>query len=138
MRKRTVLNITIALFAIGILCAVFLPPIIKVKQKAHVVQQRAAFRQICQDIEDYNEPPVHISNPELNYDPNSFGNPAKILFFKDSFRCDIVTYGDGRLVMINSKGELFRQWYRSLSDEHETIYKKYTDSKLSVDSKDVD
>jgi len=138
MRKRTVLNITVALFAIGILCAIFLPPIVKVKQKAHVVQQFASFRAVCQYIKDHNDLPNSLSIQGIDYDPNSFGNPAKILFFKDSFGCDIVTYGDGRLVMINSKGELLREWTRSLSDEHETIYKKYTDSKLSVDSEDVD
>lgn len=137
MRKKTVLNITIAFFAIGILCAILLPAIIKARQGAHVVQQSFSFREVCQHIKDHNDLPNSLSIQGIDYDPNSFGNPAKILFYKDSFRCEIMTYGDGRLVMINSKGKLFRVWTRSLSDEYEIIYKKYTDSKLSVDSLDV-
>lgn len=130
MRKRSVRNITIVLFAIGILCVVFLPPIIKVKQKAHVVQQIFSFKAVCQYIKDHNDLPSSLSMRGIDYDPNSFGDPAKTLFFKDSFGCDIMTYGDGRLVMINSKGEILREWSSSLSDEYETIYKKYIDSKL--------
>lgn len=132
MRKRTVLNITIALFAIGILCPMFLPPTIKVKQKTHVVQQIASFKAVCQYIKDHNDLPNSLFIQGMDYDPNSFGDPAKILFFKDSFGCDIVTYGDGRLVMINGKGELLWEWTRSLSYEYEIIYKKYTNSKPSA------
>jgi hypothetical protein len=130
MHRRTVRNITIAVFAIGVLCAMFLPPIIKVKQKAHVVQQIFSFKQVCQYIKDHSELPNSLFIEQRDYDPNSFGDPAKILFFKDSFGCDVVTYGDGRLVMINSRGELLREWTRSLSDEYEIIYQKYRDSKL--------
>ena len=130
MRKRTARNITIAFFAIGILCAMFVPPIIKVKQKAHIVQQIASFKEVCQHIKDHNDLPNSLSIRGIDYDPNSFGDPAKILFFKDSFGCDVMTYGGGRLVMINSKGELLRERPRSLSDEYEMIYQKYRDSKL--------
>ena len=101
------------------------------------MQQSFSFREVCQYIKDHNGLPSSLSIQEIEYDPNSFGNPAKILFFKDSFRCDIVTYGDGRLVMINSKGEIFKDRARSLNDEYEKIYKKYSNSKLSVDNQDV-
>ena len=130
MRKRTVRNITIASLATGVLCAMFMPAVIKVKQKAHVVQQIFSFKAVCQHIKDHNDLPNSLSIQGIDYDPNSFGDPTKILFFKGSFGCDILTYGDGHLVMINSKGEILRERTRSLSDEYEIIYQKYRDSRL--------
>ena len=101
-----------------------------VKQKAHAVQQIYSFEQVCKYIAVHNDLPDSLSIQGIDYDPNSFGDPAKILFFKDSFGCDVVTYGDGRLAMINSKGELLQEWPRSLSDGYEMIYQKYRDSRL--------
>ena len=109
MSKRTVLHLIIVFLIIAFLIAILAPAIQKVRQGAHVVQQIAAFREICQHIEDCNKPPVQISNPEVNYDPNALGYSDKSLFHKKYFGHEVVTYGNGRFVLSNGKGEIISE-----------------------------
>ena len=127
MSKRTVLHLSIVFLIIAFLIAVLAPAIQKVRQGAHVVQQIAAFREVCQHIEDNNKPPVQISNPELNYDPNALGYADKSLFHKKYFGHEVVTYGDGRFVLSNGKGEIISEGDVFMND-NEKIFRNYTNT----------
>ena len=127
MSKRTVLHLSIVFLIIAFLIAILAPAIQKVRQGAHVVQQIAAFREVCQHIEDNNKPPVQISNPELNYDPNALGYADKSLFHKKYFGHEVVTYGDGRFVLSNGKGEIISEGDVFMND-NEKIFRNYTNT----------
>lgn len=125
MSKRRVLHLGIAFLIIAFLIAILAPSAHKVRQGAHVVQQMAAFREICQHIEDYNKPPVQISNPDFSYDPNALGYADKSIFHKKYFGHQVVTYGNGRFVLSNGKGEIIGEGDVFTNDD-ETVFRKYT------------
>ena len=127
MSKRTVLHLSIVFLIIAFLSVIFVPAIQKVRQGTHVVQHMAAFSEICQHVEDYNEPPVQISNSEVNYDPNALGYADKSLFHKKYFGHEIVTYGNGRFVLSNGKGEIISEGDIFVND-NEKIFRKYTNT----------
>ena len=131
MSKRTVRHLSIVFLIIAFLIAIFAPAIQKVRQGAHVVQQIAAFREICQHIKDHNKPPVQISNPEVNYDPNALGYADKSLFHQKYFGHEVVTYGNGRLVLSNGKGKIIREGDVFVND-NEKIFRNYTDTELYI------
>jgi len=103
------------------------PSIQKSKQGTHVVQQMEAFSYICQHIEDHNKLPVQLFNQEIAYDPNALGHSDKILFYKKYFGHEVITYGNGRIVLSNSKGEIIREGDVFVND-NEIIFQKYTDT----------
>ena len=125
MIKRTVLHLSIVFLIIAFLIAILAPAIQKIQQGAHVVQQMAAFSEICQHIDNYNTPPVQISNPEVNYDPNALGYADKSLFHKKYFGHEVITYGNGRFVLSSSKGEIIREGDVFVND-NEIIFREYT------------
>ncbi len=128
MSKRTVRHFIIAFLIIAFLIAIFTPAIQKVKQGAHVVQQIAAFNEICQHIEDHNKPPVRISIAKFNYDPNALGYADKFLFHKKYFGHEVVTYGDGRYVVSSGKGEIISEGDVFSNDNEKKIFRNYTET----------
>ena len=128
MSKRTIRHLGIAFVIIAFLIAVFAPAIQKNQQGAHVVQQMAAFSEVCQHIEDYNKPPARISYKEINYDPNALGYANKFLFHKKYFGHEVVTYGDGRYVLSNRKGKIISEGDVFMDNYTEKIFRNYTNT----------
>ncbi|MHC4121190.1 MAG: hypothetical protein ACYSWO_27210 [Planctomycetota bacterium] len=127
MSKRKLIDIGIVILIAAFLCAMIAPSIHKTKQGAHVVQQMAAFREVCQHIKDHNEPPAQTAIAGINYDPNALGYADKSLFNKKYFLHEVVTYGDGRIVLLDSKGKIIHT-AGAFSNDSENIFRKYTSS----------
>jgi hypothetical protein len=125
MSKRTLLDIGLVILILAFLLAIIVPSIHKVQQGAHVVQQMAAFGEVCQHIEDYNEPPAAIFNKEIRYDPNAFGHSEKLLFHKEYFGHKVVTYGNGRFILSSGKGKIIRQG-DVFANDNDKIFREYT------------
>jgi hypothetical protein len=116
MRKRSLFNIVVVILTLAILLAIFVPAIDKTQQGAHVVQQMASFKEVYAHCNDHNEPPVLIFNKEIQYDPNAFGHPEKVLFHKEYFSHKVVTYGDGCFVLSNRKGKVLSEGETFIKD----------------------
>ena len=106
MNKKRIINASVGILSVVIILGMFIPPILKVRYKARVVQQMALFREICQSIKHNNKLPENLSIQGIEYDPNAFGDPKQVLLYKKAFRRQIVTYGNGRFVMRDNKGQI--------------------------------
>lgn len=97
MSKRIKHRNLLLLLVIAALIGSFIPAILKIKVKAHVIQQMASFKDVCLYIADHNTPPLELPNQRMTYDPNALGHSDKILFYSKCFTHEIVTLGDGHI-----------------------------------------
>jgi hypothetical protein len=125
MNKKRIIKVLVGILSVVIILRIFIPSILKVRYKAHVVQQMASFREICQSIKHHNKLPENLSIQGIEYDPNAFGDPTQVRLYKKAFRREIVTYGNGRSVMRDNNGRILRDRDITYRDEDREILHGY-------------
>ena len=125
MNKKQIIKALVGILLVVIILGMLIPSILKVRYKEHVVQQMVLFREICQSIKHHNKLPENLSIQGIDYDPNAFGDPTQVLLYKKAFRREIVTYGNGRLVVRDNKGQILSDIDVTLREEDREILHGY-------------